>query len=224
MPAECYEDEILQWKDRCRVLEEALARERKKNFGTKRVVERTPALPQELQQEFRPRPKQLQLPISRKGWHRSSEYARTEHCEREKAFADEWEVENQEIPGLNSGMGIMQHLTDVLDGSMTARDACVAASAIQWIGTNCGMCFLGKVIRRSPGVRDSVEADARRGDSAKRDADLKAWMKEHSWLVAQAIKEDENLYQEMRHVVDERQLLEVDKRTAARRRSMLRRT
>jgi len=217
-----YESEIAEMKDRILVLEEALLRERRKG----RVAEerlRRPAVPAEVQRELLPRAKQLQLPISRKRWHRSSEYSRTQNCERELTFADCWEEENQEVPGLNSGMGIMQHLTDALDGGMTARDACVAASAIQWLGTNCGLCFLGKVVLRSEGVRDSLGSYVRRGDAVHRDKETVKWCMENSWKVAEAIEKDDDLYRRVKYAVDKRQEKEVEKRTAARRRAMIRR-
>lgn len=223
MPAECYEDEIREWKERCRVLEEELLRARRARPELQLTTKPPRPVIQE-QQEFLPRSKQLQLPISRRTWHRSSEYRRVEFCEREKTFADEWEKENQEIPGLNSGMGIMQHLTDVLEGGMTARDACVAASAIQWLGTNCGLGFLGKVVQNSPGIRDSMGSYVRRGDAVQRDRETVAWCIENSWKVAEAIEQDDDLYRRVKYAIDRRQEKEVEKRTATRRRAMIRRT
>ena len=70
----------------------------------------------------------------------------------EQAFADLWEKENEEHPGRNYGFGTLQDLmVRSTGGSMynmrvpfwiTQRERVIAATVIQWLGTNCGFCFL----------------------------------------------------------------------------------
>jgi len=81
-------------------------------------------------------------------------YSRTKNCNREKAFADAWEGENRSNYGMNFGYGVLQDLfmqrrdlyppyaTHVLSN----RERMIAATAVQWLGTNCGWCWLGMVL------------------------------------------------------------------------------
>lgn len=96
--------------------------------------------------------------------HRSIDYHRVEHDREhrpdslELAFADVWEQENESEPGVNRGHGILQALMmnrgDFLGSQqarliITRRDAAVAATAIQWLGTNVGGGFLHKVFQKA---------------------------------------------------------------------------
>jgi hypothetical protein len=82
---------------------------------------------------------------------------RIEHCEREKAFHDQWLKENIPHSWINNGHGILQDLFIERDGFLesrrivehiTNRDRYIVATIIQWLGTNCGMCFLGEALER----------------------------------------------------------------------------
>ena len=89
------------------------------------------------------------------GWvdpvvHRGHSYRRTRWQgdplgNREKILADMWERENDPVAmrGTNGGWGILSAL---LREHPTQRDAFVAATIIQWLGTNVGFCFLVKMI------------------------------------------------------------------------------
>lgn len=79
---------------------------------------------------------------------------------REKIFADKWKQENDPPPFLNSGIGILTHLLcsrpakfpSIPGGHeiychLTQEEATAAASAIQWLGSNCGWCWLEDCIR-----------------------------------------------------------------------------
>jgi len=69
---------------------------------------------------------------------------------REVAFARQWAKENEyDSPGTQGSAGNI--LRTLVPGS-TQRDATVAATLIQWLGSNIGMCFLSDVIRDSPEV------------------------------------------------------------------------
>jgi hypothetical protein len=101
-------------------------------------------------------------------------HERTAHNELEKSFAEKWESENQMRPWLNFGHGILQDL--FMKGShyfpechheVTASERMVAATVVQWLGTNVGHSFLEaalsdagyKIVKQdSPNVKVSDEA------------------------------------------------------------------
>jgi hypothetical protein len=64
----------------------------------------------------------------------------------EMIYAEEWEKKNQRLPWLNSGYGSLELILTERDKlccpPITQRDAFVAASVIQWLGTNCGKAFI----------------------------------------------------------------------------------
>ena len=64
---------------------------------------------------------------------------------REVAFAQQWQYENDRGPS-------SQPLIELLIPDCTDRDARVAATVIQWLGSNVGMSFLDETIKRSPDV------------------------------------------------------------------------
>lgn len=89
---------------------------------------------------------------------RSNDYARTKHNPREAVFAEAWEKENEPCNHINYGNGILQDL--FCTGSrfgiqgvtatkvLTDDERMVTATAIQWLGTNCGWCFLEEVVNK----------------------------------------------------------------------------
>lgn len=95
--------------------------------------------------------------------HRSVDYRRTRSCNREHAFALEWERENKPDGGRGlSSWGILQALMfDQRSASsipapwwhmrarfwITNKEAAIAATVVQWLGTNVGMCFLEKALK-----------------------------------------------------------------------------
>ena len=68
---------------------------------------------------------------------------------REQAFARHWTEENDRPLRPTA-------LVDILLPEATDRDRAVAATIIQWLGTNVGMAFLEDVIRKCPQVRQWV--------------------------------------------------------------------
>jgi len=69
--------------------------------------------------------------------------------EREKAFASHWEEENKKNPMLNSGQGILQNKFIIGEPYNYKRilnilplHRLIVATVIQWLGSNCGFCFL----------------------------------------------------------------------------------
>lgn len=84
-----------------------------------------------------------------------------EHNEAEQAFHDQWKKENIPMYGFNHGHGTLQDLffesnpnilSPVSTGKrildINSRDRKIVATVIQWLGSNCGMCFLGEALDR----------------------------------------------------------------------------
>lgn len=64
----------------------------------------------------------------------------------ERIYAERWKKENDRRPAINSGFTALEHIL-LPDGQrvpdrVTQRDAVVAASVIQWLGTSCGHSFV----------------------------------------------------------------------------------
>ena len=83
-------------------------------------------------------------------------YNRTKTCQREKSFADNWESENEPLHYINNGHGLLQDLfierkgfTDrTMIHEITEDERMVCATVVQWLGTNCGMSFLGRALNQ----------------------------------------------------------------------------
>lgn len=74
----------------------------------------------------------------------------------EKALAEKWEEDNKPNAGLNFGNGTLQDLFcrrgQVLydmEHEITASERMVAATVVQWLGTNIGRCFIESAFRRA---------------------------------------------------------------------------
>jgi hypothetical protein len=80
----------------------------------------------------------------------------------EDVFAEMWEKKNERKGGINFGLGYLELLLNDPPSSMgivedrkkprpwrdiSQRDAMVAATVIQWLGTNCGGAFLDECER-----------------------------------------------------------------------------
>ena len=86
-------------------------------------------------------------------------FERTRTLPREKAFSDIWKKWNTPQYGVNGGYTAIENIIlpeaypnkgpgdpfRSLKGEVTERDDFVAASIIQWLGTNCGQGFLDEV-------------------------------------------------------------------------------
>lgn len=64
----------------------------------------------------------------------------------ERVFLEKWRKENVRQRGLNSGFTLLEWIlcpaAEKRPASVSQRDAQVAASVVQWMGTNCGLSFL----------------------------------------------------------------------------------
>ena len=74
--------------------------------------------------------------------------AKDQGCPREVEFARQWRK-------ANSWHG--RPLVAQLIPDCTQRDATVAATVIQWLGSTVGMSLLDEVIKRSPEVREYLK-------------------------------------------------------------------
>jgi len=81
---------------------------------------------------------------------------RLEHNPREQAFHDQWLKENKAVTGVDFGQGILQDLfithgknaleRDKIDLKINNRDRMIAATVMQWLGSNVGMSFLHEAL------------------------------------------------------------------------------
>ena len=63
----------------------------------------------------------------------------------EATYAEEWKKQNKRSPGVNGGHTLLEHICSeeiTAPAPVSVRDSFVAASVIQWLGTNCGLCFI----------------------------------------------------------------------------------
>lgn len=67
---------------------------------------------------------------------------------REVAFAKAWRNNNGKGPSHS------KHTIDYLIPECTVRDEQVAATIIQWLGSNVGMAFLREVVLSNKNIRD----------------------------------------------------------------------
>jgi hypothetical protein len=71
----------------------------------------------------------------------------------EKVYAEHWIEENKRNSAINRGFTLLEWILtptgqECPSGRVSHRDAEVAASVIQWLGTNCGLAFLGECERK----------------------------------------------------------------------------
>lgn len=96
------------------------------------------------------------------GVHKGYKFYRTKetHSERERAFYKRWKKENKRESWINFGNGVLQDIFAKTGGNpfsmfnfkgwklvINKRDQYIVATVIQWLGTNCGWCFLQEVLR-----------------------------------------------------------------------------
>jgi hypothetical protein len=84
--------------------------------------------------------------------HASYHMHRLEHGVDERVYLEEWRRQNARQPGINRGFTYIEHILcpqgQRCPDSVSQRDAFVAASVIQWLGTNCGSAFIHECERR----------------------------------------------------------------------------
>ena len=71
---------------------------------------------------------------------------------REVAFAEQWEIENNQGNVLDWLCG---------DGSKKSvasmRDIVIAATVVQWLGSNVGISFIQEAAKRSPELKNALK-------------------------------------------------------------------
>lgn len=75
----------------------------------------------------------------------------------ERIYYERWLKENKQVPGLNGGYGLLEHLLSTKPGivaMVSDRDSVVAASVVQWLGTNCGRGFIYECEREISAARE----------------------------------------------------------------------
>lgn len=84
----------------------------------------------------------------------------------EMIYHEEWIKAQEKHPGLNSGFGTLEWVLcpegQEFPGRPSQRDATVAASIIQWLGTNCGRGFVDKCEKRIA-AENAKRSDFERG-------------------------------------------------------------
>lgn len=101
---------------------------------------------------------------------RGLHYRRVWTNERERAFAKAWENECIPRRGIDYGGGLLQDLMVLTSRQgrrrgffqtldcigwayrrvafrIRRRDACIAATVVQWLGSTCGLCFLDQCLK-----------------------------------------------------------------------------
>lgn len=97
--------------------------------------------------------------IKRKSINKSWRIQRVKYNKRELVFADRWMIESEIRHGINYGYGLAQdlfmrpsafwfHRHDGAVAELTNRERMIAATVIQWLGTNCGWDFLEECLRK----------------------------------------------------------------------------
>lgn len=82
------------------------------------------------------------------------DHGRTDFNHREHAFASLWQKENALRRGINHGGGILQDLmvdpnkTWLWRAIISNRDAAIVATVVQWLGSNVGMDFVRRALKR----------------------------------------------------------------------------
>lgn len=96
----------------------------------------------------------------------------------ECVFAEKWDEENKRSPGIKGGFGILELLLDKKlrtvetvfhsPPPITQRDAFVAATVVQWLGTNCGKWFLEECEKKINKI------------NKRHKEEMEAWHKKHN--------------------------------------------
>lgn len=88
-----------------------------------------------------------------------------ERVNPERIYAAKWKKMNRRSPGVNSGFTYLEHILTPdggRPGPVSRRDAVVAASVIQWLGTNCGLSLIWDCERKIDALRRTDDEKIRR--------------------------------------------------------------
>jgi len=102
------------------------------------------------------------------------ERTKHEHGDREKIFYKQWKKENKQLRWLNFGQGILQDLFAITGNNpfnfmrggligwkliINRRDRYIVATVMQWLGTNCGWCWLEETLRKCGYRLEKIERE-----------------------------------------------------------------
>lgn len=76
----------------------------------------------------------------------------------ERIYVEEWRKENERLGHVNSGYTLLEWIlcpSDQKPSRISQHDAEIATTVIQWLGTNCGLCFVQKCERRAESERQA---------------------------------------------------------------------
>ena len=83
----------------------------------------------------------------------------------ERVYLEHWQKLNRRDSAINSGFTYLEWILCPsgrrYPGCISQRDARVAASFAQWLGTNCGMAFIMEAERRIEQERDEMQPQRR---------------------------------------------------------------
>ena len=84
----------------------------------------------------------------------------------ERIFLKRWRSENKSRQAFNGGAGVLELIlsedSNDYAADLTQRDATVAATVIQWLGTNCGRAFLHECEREIERQRETERIKSRK--------------------------------------------------------------
>ena len=79
----------------------------------------------------------------------------------ERIYAAAWKARNRRSPGINSGFTYLEWILcpsgQRYPPPISRRDAAVAASVIQWLGTNIGLGFIRECERKIDQAERTIE-------------------------------------------------------------------
>lgn len=81
---------------------------------------------------------------------------RSDHNKLEAVLARRWREQQARVRGLNRGLGVLENLMTPVGQDpepITQRDAAVAATVVQWMGSPIGQAFMDECREEAEGLR-----------------------------------------------------------------------
>jgi len=117
--------------------------------------------------------------------HTSIHEYRNEYSPYELAFSELWVKENIRRPAINGGAGVLELLISPpserskgflfeMPADVSQRDANVAATIVQWLGTNCGQAFIYQAERLAAQYAKESDKNKIQEEISRRREELRA--------------------------------------------------